>query len=212
MKEDLLRFKNTQKYLIFDFETCSLNLGSLDNKPWQLGFLVCQGKKVLQKFDYLIKWSDLKISKEAREITKFSDAKYKSKSVDPTFVLGEFEKYLYDPEYLILGHNILGFDVYIHGIFRQNLGMKVDYSYLDRCIDTLSLAKAIKIGHSPDREDLISWQYKLNSYFERRMGCSIQALCKHYDIEFDPSKLHNALYDIYLNFQIYQKQLWELEV
>ena len=213
MSDNLLRFKNTQKYLIFDFETCSLNLGSPDNKPWQLSFLITEGRKIKEKFNYLIEWEELNISDDARRITNFNEPFYRKNAVDASKVLPQFEKYLYDKSYIPVGHNILGFDLYIHGIFRKLLKKKVDYSYVNRCIDTLSLAKAIKKNIKRDsKTDFISWQYKLNSFFEKRMGCSIQALCKKYEIEFDVNKLHDAMYDIELNFKIFNKQLWELDV
>ena len=61
MKEKLLRFRKDQKYLIFDYETCNLNLVAGDNKPWQLAFIVAQGDKVLEKQDYWLKWDDLNV-------------------------------------------------------------------------------------------------------------------------------------------------------
>ena len=213
MSDNLLRFKNNQKYLIFDFETCSLNLGSPENKPWQLSFLIVEGRKIKESFNYLIGWEDLNISDDARRITNFNESFYRKNAADPNKVLSQFEKYLYDESYMPVGHNILGFDLYIHGIFRKLLKKKADYSYLNRCIDTLSLAKAIKKNIKRDsKTDFISWQYKLNSFFEKRMGCSIQALCKKYEIEFDANKLHDAMYDIELNLKIFNKQLWELDV
>jgi DNA polymerase III epsilon subunit-like protein len=213
MSDNLLRFKNTQKYLVFDFETCSLNLGSPENKPWQLSFLIVEGRKIKERFNYLIAWENLNISDDARRITNFNESFYRKNAVDASKVLSQFEKYLYDEEYVPVGHNILGFDIYIHGIFRKLLKKKVDYSYVNRCIDTLSLAKAIKKNIKRDpKTDFISWQYKLNSFFEKRMGCSIQALCKKYEIEFDVNKLHDAMYDIELNLKIFNKQLWELDV
>jgi DNA polymerase III alpha subunit (gram-positive type) len=213
MSDNLLRFKNTQKYLIFDFETCSLNLGSPNNKPWQLSFLITEGRKIKERFNYLIEWDDLDISDDARRITNFNESFYRKNAEDASKVLSQFEKYLYDESYMPVGHNILGFDLYIHGILRKLLKKKVDYSYVNRCIDTLSLAKAIKKNIKRDsKTDFISWQYKLNGFFEKRMGCSIQALCKKYEIEFDVNKLHDAMYDIELNFKIFNKQLWELDV
>ena len=35
---------------------------------------------------------------------------------------------------------------------------------------------------------------------------------EYYDIDFDPKKLHDALYDIEKNFEIFLKQIWELEI
>ena len=45
MNNHLLRFKKNKKYIVFDYETCGLNLASLDNKPWQLAFLICVGQQ-----------------------------------------------------------------------------------------------------------------------------------------------------------------------
>ena len=76
MNEDLLRFKHNQKYLIFDYETCNLNLSSAENKPWQLGFIITEGSRIIDKQDLYIGWDELDISKEAERITNFSRIKY----------------------------------------------------------------------------------------------------------------------------------------
>ena len=72
MKEQLLRFNNKQKYMVFDFETCSLNLCRKNNKPWQLGFILCEGDKVKKEYDFLIKWDNLEVSADAAKITGFN--------------------------------------------------------------------------------------------------------------------------------------------
>ena len=47
---ELLRFNPNQKYVLFDFETCGLNLGSLRNKPWQLAFITIEdGKNIFSR-------------------------------------------------------------------------------------------------------------------------------------------------------------------
>ena len=58
MKEELLRFTKKQKYIIFDYETCNLNLISTKNKPWQLAFMLFQGDKVLDQADYILNWKN----------------------------------------------------------------------------------------------------------------------------------------------------------
>ena len=45
---------------------------------------------------------------------------------------------------IIIGQNLLGFDVYIHRIYCKYLGIKPDYSYISRIYDTNCIAKAIK--------------------------------------------------------------------
>ena len=69
MKESLLRFKKNQKYLLFDYETCNLNLVS-NNKPWQLAFLVVENNKIIESKDYWLKWNDLTVSPEAAQFAQ----------------------------------------------------------------------------------------------------------------------------------------------
>jgi DNA polymerase III epsilon subunit-like protein len=213
MKENLLRFNNKQKYMVFDFETCNLNLTSTDNKPWQLAFSVYDGPKLVESQDYYIYWDDLKMSDGARKVTGFTLGTYKKRAEPAEKILDHFEKYLYNDDYIKLGHNILGFDIYIHNIYRKLLGRKPDYSYLNRSLDTLCLAKAIaKDIQLNDGDDLLSWQFKLNSIYQRGLRLSLGACCKTYEVDLDPSKLHNALYDIQKNYEVFKKLLWKIEI
>jgi len=198
--------------MVFDFETCNLNLCDKNNKPWQLGFILCEGAKTLKEFNFLIKWDKLNISADAAKITGFNRKKYEQESIEPEKVLDFMEQYLYDPNYIKVGHNLLGFDVYIHSIFRKALGKKPDYSYLKNLVDTLCIAKAIKKDIKPSKEKLLSWQFKLTSFKEKGMKASITALCKSYGIDFDQSKLHDAIYDVKMNYEIFRRQIWELEL
>jgi DNA polymerase III epsilon subunit-like protein len=213
MKENLLRFKNNQNYLFFDFETCCLNLGSTDNKPWQLGFMVINNGKIVKKKDYWIRWSDLKMSEAAAKMTGWTQVMYDKKAEDAKMILAEFEHYLYDESYINVGHNILGFDIYIHGIFRRCLGKQPDYSYISRSIDTLCLAKAIKNEIKISKNDnFFNWQYRLNNMIDRKTKKKLIDLCKDYNIAIDASKLHDAMYDIEQNYEVFKKMLWEVEI
>ena len=213
MKENLLRFNKKQKYIFFDFETCCLNLGSTDNKPWQLAFTVIENGKVVKGKDHWIFWSNLKMSKAAAKMTGWTQSKYDQKAGDAHAILEEFESYLYNPEYMNVGHNILGFDIYVHGIYRKCLGKKPDYSYINRSIDTLCLAKAIKNDIKFNKnDDLFSWQYRLNNMIDRKSKKKLIDLCKHYDIPVDESKLHDAMYDIQQNYEVFKKMLWEVNI
>jgi DNA polymerase III epsilon subunit-like protein len=213
MNENLLRFNKKQKYIFFDFETCCLNLGSLDNKPWQLGFIVIENGRVVKKKDYWIQWPDLKMTAAAAKMTGWTKAKYDKKATDAKSILAEFEHYLYNKDYINVGHNILGFDIYVHGIYRRCLGLKPDYSYVYRSIDTLCLAKAIKNDIKFDRDDnLFSWQYRLNNMIDRKSKKKLIDLCKDYDIKIDENKLHDAMYDIEQNYEVFKKMLWEVNI
>ena len=213
MNRDLLRFNKNQKYIFFDFETCNLNLGSLDNKPWQLGFILVDKGKIVLKRDYWLKWEDLKMSETAAKMTGWTKELYDKKAVDPLKVLNEFESYLYNEDYMNVGHNILGFDIYIHGIYRRCLNKIPDYTYVSRSIDTLCLAKAVKNDIKFDKHDsIINWQYRLNNFLDRKSKKRLIDLCKDYDIAIDSNKLHDAMYDIEQNLEIFKKMIWEVEI
>lgn len=214
MKESLLRFQKNKNYLVFDYETCNLNL-TANNKPWQLAFLVIENNKIVESKDYWLKWDELHVSPEAAKITGFTEAKYKKKATCPKAALDHLEKYLYDDSYLKVGHNLLGFDVYMHNLHRKLVDStaQADYSYTEHLVDTLCLAKALKKRIKLDKDDdFLAWQYRLNHLIERGLSCNLKQCCKDFDVDFDEKMLHDALYDINVNFEVFKKMIWEIEV
>jgi len=210
MQTDLLRFDKQQKYIIFDSETEGLNL--VHSKPWQMAWIVAQGDKIIEKFDIYIKWDDLKVSEGAAKVTGFSQEYYERKAIDATEAFNKFAKYLYDPQYKLIGQNVLGFDVYMINIWRKLIGLKPDYSFIDRIIDTRCLAMAIAKQIPAQKDNLISWQYRLLNHRDRTVKASQLALLKKYEIAFDERKLHDALYDVEMTYKIFKKQLFEIEL
>jgi DNA polymerase III alpha subunit (gram-positive type) len=210
MTNSLLRFKKKQKYVVFDFETEGLNLRY--SKPWQLGFIIAEGKQVQHEYNLHIDFPDLNISEDAKRITRFSQAIHDKKKKDKCEVLDCFEKFLYDPDYLIVGHNILGFDIYIHNMLRLACGKQSDYSYMDRTLDTNCLAKAYRMNLKKPDGNLTFWQCKLNNYIKRGMKTNQKVLLKEFDIEFEEDKLHDAIYDVKMNLEIFHKLIWKVEV
>jgi DNA polymerase III epsilon subunit-like protein len=210
MRSELLRFKNKQKYLIFDVETEGLNL--VKSRPWQIAWIVAEGKNIISKNDRFIKWDDLKVSEGAAKITGFTEQEYQRRAEDPKKIWADFSKYLFDPEYIIIGQNLLGFDVYMLNVWMKGIGMNTDYSYVDRIIDTKSIATEIFKNILPEKNNFSSWQYKLLNHKEKGLKTSQLTLLKHYGIPHDPSKLHDALYDIEMNFQIFLKQIYDIEI
>lgn len=206
--EDLLRYKFDQKWLVWDVETESLNLGF--SRPWQISWVVGKGKKIIESFDRYIKWDDLKVSEGAAQITGFNYGLYITEAEDARETLDLFESYLYNPEYLVSGHNILGFDIYQHNVWRRELGLTPDYSYLERCYDTLAFSRAYKMGIKLSQEiskkDLTLWQFKILSHYDKKIKCSLSAMAKEFDIYFDHTMLHNAIYDVEINYKV----LWSL--
>lgn len=213
MNDNLLRYNDKQKYLIFDFETCNLNLVSQKNRPWQLSYIVATKNKILKKADHFLKWKDLKVSDGAARATRFDFKKYKNKCEDPKPVLEEFDRLLYDKKHIVVGHNLLGFDVYVHNNTRKHFGFKTDYSYVNRLIDTNCLSKAYRENIKYDKKDsLTSWQLRLNSYIKRGSKTNLAAMLKEFSVDFDPDKLHDSMYDIEMNFELFKKIIWKVDI
>ena len=210
MNESLLRFDRNQKYLVFDTETEGLNL--VNSRPWQVAWIVTQGDKVLEEHDVYVGWDDLEVSKDAARVTGFSKQDYERRAIDCSDAMKKFASYLYNPDYKIVGHNLLNFDVYIVNVWRKLLNLTSDYSFIDRIIDTRSIATAISKNIPVDKENFLAWQYKMVNYIERGLKTSQATLLKRYDIPHDPKRLHDALYDIMMNYKIFRKQLYEIEL
>lgn len=179
-------------------------------------FLVCEGDQIKEKYNLYIKWPNLKVSKGAAEVTGFDPNIVKEKGREPKEVLAILESYLYDPEYLSIFHNGISFDLYLHNIFRKNLGLSSDYSYLLRCIDTHALAKGIKTGNlytGPIGKDFLTWQYKMLSFRKKGLKTSLTTLGRENNIEFLESELHSGLNDCILLFNIWHKWIkWNIEI
>lgn len=212
--ENLLRFKKDQKYICLDFETENLNLLPVHNKPWQASFVIGEGNSILEKHDYYIYWKDLNISDDAKRITHFSQDVYNKNAKPLNEVLPIIDKYLYDPDYILLWFNGLNFDSYMHNILRKRAGLKTDYSYIYKSIDVNCLAKAIKLQIDFNNQDnFIAWQYALSDVVQRGLKTNLALLCKEYNIPLiDNGGFHNALNDVIYTFQVYHKLIWELTI
>lgn len=209
--EDLLRFKFDQKYVIFDTETEGLNL--VTSKPWQLAWIEATGKKIVKKQNRFLKWDDLNVSEDAAKVTGFDKKDYESKAEDPAVVFKEFMDLISQDDVIVVGQNILGYDLYMLGVIARNLNIIMDYSFINNCFDTKAIATALAKGNkTPDKDDFIGWQIKWLHYRERGLKTNQKFLLQHYEIDFNEAKLHDALYDIEKNFEIFQKQLWELDI
>jgi len=194
---------SNQKYLVFDTETEGLNLFS--SKTWQLSWIVCQGNKILETHDEFIVHKELNIPEIVKKLTGFNWDTYNRKAKPLDEVWSKFEKYIFDPQYIVVGQNLLGFDVYMLAILQRLLGQEPDYSYLPRIYDTRALGKAYREELDKPNGEFLSWQYKIINDRSLKAKVSQNQLLKFFDIEFDQDKLHDALYDIQMCYQIFLK-------
>jgi DNA polymerase III epsilon subunit-like protein len=210
MQSNLLRFNKKQKYIVFDTETESLALAL--TRPWQLSWLIYEDGKISKNEDHLLYWKDLNISADAARITHFDYNNWKEKAKDPLTILKKFEEYLYNPEYLIIGANLFGFDIYVINSLRKYLGLESDYSYIDRVLDIQCLQKGIYLGLKELPSKRTAWQYQMYHYVKRGVKTSVKHLAGLYDIPYDENNAHDAKYDNLLCLEIFKKQILTIEV
>ena len=129
--------------------------------------------------------------------------KYDEKKRPIQEVWDKFKSYLLDPQYIVIGQNLLGFDVYMIAELQRLLGETPDYSYLPRIYDTRALGKAYREELDRPKGNLLSWQYKIINDRSLKAKVSQNQLLKFFSIDFEEEKLHDALYDIQMCFKIF---------
>ena len=211
--DNLLRFNKNQKYAVIDCETCHLNLAWEENVPWQRAIVEATKDEIISTESTYVNWDVINIPPEVAFKTHYSEEKVRTLGIKPIEALKKINKYIYNPEYKIIMHNGLNFDIFIHNIHQNLLGVKTDYSYLPRFYDSNSYAKAIKMNYKPSPDETpIHFQYKFVNYFKRGMKTNMTALGKEYGIDFDEESLHNAENDVKLNYEIFKKQIYQMEI
>ena len=161
MDDHLLRFREDTQYVFIDCETENLCLNRAYNLPWQIGMIKLEGNKRITDKDIYVSWErELKVGKEAARITRFSPSKYKQKAIPHAEIFPTIEDWLDNADYIV-GHNILGFDIYLIKGYYEKMG--VDYKHLlPKIIDTNCIARGFKMGIPFKRdESFLTYQYKI---------------------------------------------------
>ena len=208
----LLRYDKEKTYCLIDVETANLALNEQINLPFQVSILKARGNEILQEFDFYIKWpEELKMSKKSIEITGYNENIIREKGVAPEIVLNTIDKELKKAD-IVLGHNIISFDIYIIQSLYRKLG-KNFYNFLPKLLDTFPIAKAIKLEIPYNKGDnFTAYQYRLYHFRVKGIKCSLAALGKEYHIEHDYIKLHNSLEDIRLNWKVWNQMKYLIEI
>lgn len=207
---DLLRYRSEQLFAVTDAETNGLNLRH--SLPWQISYTLATQKNIVKQVTRYIYWKDFQMTEDAARVTRFDMNVYKERAEDADKVLKDCEEVWFDPSIRFSGHNILGYDAYIIDSWRQRLGRKSDWSFLNGCIDTNLLMKAIQKGWQPDRENLLQWQYRVLNYREKGLKSSLGFSCRYFQIQYDEFRAHDANYDVSVNAELLSKQIWAIEI
>ena len=212
MDGHLIRFDEDKTFVFIDCETENLCLNSFNNLPWQIAMIKAKGGQILDSKDYYVGWDrDVNVSVEAARITRFNPVDYDKRKIKFEEIFPTIEDWLDNADYIV-GHNILGFDIYLIKDFYNYVGK--DYRHLmSKIIDTNCIARGIKF-ELPYRtsENFLEYQYKL--VHERRKGIktNLTALGREFQIEHDYDRLHDALVDLELNLKVWNQLKYQLEI
>lgn len=203
----------------FDLETENLNLALC--RPWQLAYIVADGGRIKKEINRYIDIPDLKMSVDAARITRFSWETYHDRKVPINDVIDEFESYIFsedkdeEEKIRMIGHNTLGYDIYVLKNLYKLAGRKLDFKKIVyRFYDTLAIARAQHFESRPPKGkfERLEWQYKYLHKYDRAVKTSLSAVAGRNDIEVDPTKTHDALYDVQLNYKVFKKLEYAMEL
>ena len=212
MDEHLLRFDKDKTLVFIDCETLNLCLNKSHNLPWQVSMIKVQGDRGVSQKDFFIKWdTNLKISEDAARITRYSQSKIDKHGLPPDEVFPTIQDWLDNSDYVV-GHNILGFDIYLIKDLYEAHG--ADWKPLvNKVIDTNCIARGVKmcLQYRPE-SDFTSYQYRVYHTRKKGLRSSLTALGKEFNIDHDYENLHNAIVDLELNIKVWNKLKWQLEI
>ena len=218
MNDRLLRYDKKSVYVFIDCETLNLCLNSCHNLPWQIAMIKCQNGKsgpdseISDSKDFLIKWdTKLKISDDAARITRFSQDKLDKLGKKPEEVFVTIREWLDESDYIV-GHNVLGFDLYLIKELYKHFGLC--YKHLaPKILDTNALARGIKTNFKYDKSSsLMEYQYCMNNRRVRGVRTNLKAMGEEFGIEHDYDKLHDALVDLELNIKVWDKIKYQIDL
>jgi DNA polymerase III alpha subunit (gram-positive type) len=211
MDEHLLRFDSDKTYVFIDCETENLCLHEGHNLPWQIAMIKAKGGKKIDEKDYYVKWDrELSVSKEAARITRFNPVDHKKKALYYKDIFPTIEDWLHNCDYIV-GHNILGFDIYLLKSYYESMGKPYGH-LMDKIIDTFCIAKGIKLGVSyKPSENFLQYQYKVYHVRKKGLRNSLTALGKEFSIEHNYEMLHDAIVDLELNLKVWNQLKYQIE-
>lgn len=192
-----------KRIILFDTETEGLNLRT--SRPWQIAWVEMKNGKVLNKEVHYLAWDNLNVSKEAAAVTGFDKRVYDAKKEDPKKIIDKFWNLIHQPDTILAGQNIIGFDIFILNIARKCIGYLEDYSFLYKCIDTVPLSRAYLLNfHRSENETMIEFCYKLLNFKPKgRISVKLSSMLDKFGIKYKEDKLHDALVDTEMTGELF---------
>lgn len=208
----LLRHDRTSKFLYLDFETYNLCLHRDFNAPWQAGLMLVQNSQVLESKELLFNWGGRFAMKSSNpSFSHYSERRIQEEGMLPKDAFKFIVDSIDNSDYLI-GHNLLKFDVFILKELAALFGGNY-HNWIKKIIDTKTLALAIKLNVNKTLDEpLLDFQFRFLNFFTKGLKTNLTHLCKEYDIPVDETKTHDAIEDLKLNLQVFNKQKYQLDI
>ncbi len=205
-------FDTKSKFSWIDVETQNLCLNYRLNLPWQIGIIDVVNGKIVKEQDIMVNWGrDFVMSQDAARITRYNQDEVNRRGIQPEEAWEKLNHTLNNTDYFC-GHNILGFDYFLLNSFYKKLGKEVfDFSKLKGIIDTLAIARGVALNIQPNpNEDLLLYSYKMLNKRSKGIKLTLGALAKQHNIETDENMLHDALYDLKININVWNKLKYQV--
>jgi DNA polymerase III epsilon subunit-like protein len=217
MDRHLLRFDKTSTFAFVDLETYNLCLNFIANKPWQVGLMLVKGEDSFETHDILVKWPNPPIFNPIMVTQIFQCSvptllnRIDSEGKTPDEVFEKLYPILDKADYIV-GHNILGFDLYLIKEWCKIKG-KPWRHWLKKAIDTNSLIKGVKLNIPlKPTDDRIEYQYKMYHRIQKGLKSRLGMVGKEFGIEHDYLKLHDAIVDLDLNRKVWNRLKYQVEI
>jgi DNA polymerase III epsilon subunit-like protein len=213
MDEHLSRYDKNKTFVFIDCESLNLCLNFCHNLPWQIAMIKIQGDKKIDQKNFYLKWdTNLKISQDAARITRYDHKKVQKEGYDPKEIFPTIKDWLDNADHIV-GHNILGYDIYLIKEYYQY--MNCNWKYLvNKIVDTNLIAKGIKNNIIYNRNDsFLEYQYKVYHLKRKKaLRTSLSSVAKENGIEHDYDSLHDAISDLDLNVKVWHKLKWQVDI
>lgn len=204
LDSDLLKFNlKDRKFIFYDFENCE-GLHTFYSRPHELSWVETIGDQVVEKRQYYIKWpKPWNISKAAAQITRFNENIVDQRGVEPKHVFEEFSSKMFDPEYWNIGANTLNYDCMLFYNSCKKLGLRHDWSFLNRCYDVNALYKMYKLDRKINNDDLLAMQFSANNFVRKGFKSNVGLVAREFGVEIDENKQHEGAYDAEKEMEIF---------
>lgn len=209
MDDNLIRFDKKSRFLFVDFETENLCLNYRFNKPWQMAMLMSQNGEELWSRDIRVNFEEgINFSKGALPLAHSFCKEKQENGLTPKAAAETLKEALENTEYLV-GHNILGFDIFIAKALFDHAG--IEFNNFPQIIDTLAISKGVK-GNLPYQkgDDLLFYQIKMINERIRGSKTKLSDMAAYFNIELDPAQLHDGLYDLRINLKIWNQLKYQV--